>query len=269
MFLRINPRLTAVWRTPTTLQFGAPIPRALVQVSGEWELKLIELLRIGIDSERFERIALSGRIPEAESRLGELLTRITPALDASARRVVLPPAVRLVGEPSLVHRLGRTLQAVDVHVDADAELTVIAEHFLVPTGHFQELLADDRPHAALICDDESIRVTSTLIPGVTACLFCLELAQRDGDEQWPTVASQLVRRRAASADQLVLALAAVELIDHIVDHAVGPPKAAQLVTVTATGREQRPLPVHPHCGCGSLPGNETEAAAPALRSPPS
>ena len=52
MLLRIDPRYTVLWRTPEVLQLGAPTAVAIVDVPGEWELRLIELLRIGVAPKR-------------------------------------------------------------------------------------------------------------------------------------------------------------------------------------------------------------------------
>ncbi len=47
MLFQIDPSLSILWRTPSELQFGAPDPVAIAAVPDEFELQVIERLRLG------------------------------------------------------------------------------------------------------------------------------------------------------------------------------------------------------------------------------
>lgn len=260
MLLRIDPRLTVTWHTPFELQFGAPTPIARVLVPEPWELRVVELLRLGIEAERLWDLAARVSAVQARARAELVLASVERALDGKGRRVSALPSVALQGEPELLERCSTLLAALGVRQDPSADVVVIAEHFLVRPDRYQPLLASDRRHIALLCDDDQVRLSPLLIPGTTACVFCLELAQRDRAPGWPILASQLLRRRAAASGTLLLAQAAIELAQLLTDMATGANHSGEMAIFRADGVIRQPLLPHPDCGCCFLPGNVTVLA---------
>lgn len=270
MVLRIDPRLSIVWRSPTELQFGAPTAVAVVPVPSDWDLQVIELFRIGIEPARLERLVSRSRKASARERVAAIITALTPALDHDVhRREQTLPTVQLRGEPALVARLGRALTGLGFEFVDDPQVVILIDHFVAQPPRYQPLLATDQHHVAVICDDSQIRISPVITPGKTACLFCLELCQREADPQWTVVASQLVRRRAASANTTLLNAAAIELSLILESWFVGSCPRDQLTLVCCAGRFSQPLQRHPECGCGSLPGTATVPALPATPARPS
>ena len=270
MLLRIDPRYTVLWRTPEVLQLGAPTAVAIVDVPGEWELRLIELLRIGVAPKRLARLAERSRYPDARERLDALLAAVQPALDTDVhRRELTLPTVQVRGDAHLVSRFTQALIGLGLECSDTPDIVILIEHFVAQPQHYQALLAEDQRHIAVLCDDAQIRISPVVTPGESACLFCLELAQRAADPLWTVVATQLTRRRAASANTTLFTAAAIELSLLLEGWVAGTAPRDQLTTLCCAGRFSSPMRPHPECGCCSLPENVTELAVLEPRSLPS
>ncbi|MFM6973783.1 MAG: hypothetical protein ACKOXM_01345 [Agromyces sp.] len=256
MLLRIDPRLSIVWRSVTQLQLGVPEPVAFVTVDGEWELHIVELLRVGVEEKRLRRLCARSRAPQAEARLNRVLTELTDALDDTQRRSPQLPSVALHGDPDLVAAFRITLNLLGVAVDERAGVAVLIDHFFARPERYQPILAADLAHIAVLCDDHQVRVSPLVIPGVSACLYCVELYQRDHDADWPAVVAQLLRRRAASARSMLLPAAAIEVAATLSAWSMGRPLRQSLTVLRADERAELSYPPHPNCGCCSLPGTE-------------
>lgn len=50
----------------------------------------------------------------------------------------------------------------------------------------------DIPHILITFETDKVSVSPMIIPGQTACLFCLEKMRTDLDEKWPVIATQLI-----------------------------------------------------------------------------
>lgn len=66
----------------------------------------------------------------------------------------------------------------------------------------------DVPHIAVTFDSESVAVSPMIVPGQSACLFCLEKMRVQNDANWPVIATQLIsstKKFDDSASQLFAA----------------------------------------------------------------
>lgn len=272
MLFRIDPELSVLWRTPTEVQIGAPEPVAVVEVEDDWGLQVLDLLRVGVAPKRLRALLCEPDDAEASARLDRMLARVERALSRRSSRSISTPSVFVGGDARLAARLGQTLTELGVVVarnTADAQLTVLAAHFVVRPEWVQPLMSADIPHLAVLFDDRQVRVSPLVLPGRSSCLFCLESQQRDHDAQWQTVAVQLLRRRGSSADSPLALSAAAELATRLFDVACARPFANELVTIRPYERLSAPVPLHPNCACHSLPENVTVLVPRARPSEPS
>ncbi|MFN8149361.1 MAG: hypothetical protein U0R76_18065 [Candidatus Nanopelagicales bacterium] len=120
-----------------------------------------------------------------------------------------------------------------------------------------DLLADGVVHLPVAVSGAAARVGPTVVPGLTPCLWCLDLRSRDLDPVWPALADQLRLRHArARAHDGVLAAAAAALAVgealRVLDGSGEPATYAAQLELRAPSTVPRELPVvrHPVCGCG-------------------
>ncbi|CAB4851419.1 unannotated protein [freshwater metagenome] len=122
-----------------------------------------------------------------------------------------------------------------------------------------DLLGDSIPHLAVAVAGEAARVGPLVIPGHTACLWCLDHRSRDLDQAWPALADQIrLRHSVARAHSGVLATVAAGFAVAQSLHLIDGPDSLAPVTTRAQVEFRAPdalgvvLPVVPHpvCGCG-------------------
>lgn len=56
---------------------------------------------------------------------------------------------------------------------------------------YQRWLSRDIPHMKVLFDEQGVEISHLVIPGITPCLGCLELARLTQDSRWQLVATQL------------------------------------------------------------------------------
>lgn len=88
------------------------------------------------------------------------------------------------------------------------DCAVLISHQAIEPRRYAPWVSRDVPHIAVSFDSQFASVSPLIIPGQTACLFCLEIMRTDKDSQWPVLASQLIasqRKFDDSASQLFTA----------------------------------------------------------------
>ena len=267
MLLRIDPQLSVLWRSIDEVQIGAPDAVATIRLDDAWAMRVFELLRIGVEPERLRRVAAQGSAADEAERLDRMLAHLERALSRRSSRISGTPSVFVTGDGQLAARLTELFEQLQITLAADqaeAQLVVIAAHFVVRPEWYQPLMSADKPHLAVVCDDQQVRVSPLVLPGRTACLYCLDRHYRDHNEAWPTLAVQLLRRRAMSASGPLLVSAAADLATQLLEMSAGQVSLDQLRTVRVSERISESVAPHPRCACCSLPENVTEFA---LREP--
>lgn len=91
---------------------------------------------------------------------------------------------------------------------------LIAQQVIEPR-RYSAWMNRDVPHLSIVFDAESVSISPMVIPGQTACLFCLENMRTDENPNWPVLATQLfssTKRFDDSASQLFAAGVAVQKI---------------------------------------------------------
>ena len=129
-----------------------------------------------------------------------------------------------------------------------------------------DVLDDGVPHLPVAVTADAARVGPLVLPGTTACLWCLEHRARDLDPAWPALTDQVrLRHSTARAQGSVLAAAAAATAIAQARQLVDTPGTAQPLSIDAILELRAPdavvsvLPVarHPVCGCGWAGGTRT------------
>ena len=247
-FIRIDPRLPIVWRSPQALQIGTEQLRVVIEPFADRERRMLAAARSGIPSEALSAV---GRCSDSVARA--FLGRIRPALEAEA-----PPAiaaqvrVRSAAEDAIVRTI-RSLGMIGGEPRRPRVGVVIADH-AVPLRAYRDWLRDGVPHFAVVFGAESVSVGPIVLPGTTGCLRCADLARRDADPAWPAVASQLVGLPAAAAHEPVVRTEALCAAARLAAAASRGTTGLEALPGRrfrrGGGREEFRLEPHPDCGCG-------------------
>jgi bacteriocin biosynthesis cyclodehydratase domain-containing protein len=122
-----------------------------------------------------------------------------------------------------------------------------------------DLLADEVPHLPVAVTADAARVGPLVLPGRSACLWCLDHRQHERDPAWPALTDQVrLHHATARAQGSVLATAAAATAVAQALQLVDTPGTARPLSVDAILELRSPdavvtvLPVarHPLCGCG-------------------
>ena len=213
-------------RLPAGLRFAGPAGRAAVMRRWDAVLDtrrdLDEALRVVEARDRL-RVAITGT--------GELRDAIAAALEASG-----------LVEVAAMDKATCLVLADAHHPDVPA---------LVEAGEL------DLPHLHVGARGDRATIGPLVVPGVTACLRCAHLHQRDRDRAWPLMAVQWSQSAhdGEHADPLVVGLAAAHAVHLLRSWADAPGErgpwadlAVELRLSELTGRCV-PRPAHPLCGC--------------------
>ncbi len=266
--LRLDPAHPPLWRTATTMQFGAD-PVAVIADPEPWQQRLVRRLEHGIPDDAFDAIAVAAGASSADALA--LLDDLRPALaahrPAAPARVVLevPDDFPRVARDALIAALvaGGT-EVVSGHEEgergADAAPVVVVAHHLIEPRRAAALMAGDIRHLPILLTGRGAQVGPFVIPGQTPCLACDAAHRRDADPAWPMLAAQLVGRAADPVDAAVVCEAGI-VASRLLSDAVSPATASRSVTLHADSlqRSAQEHPPHAECGCRSLAGTATDA----------
>ena len=256
MVLRLDPQRPLVWRSPTSLQFGVTRPTVVMRDLDLASEKLISALAAGISRSGLDMVARSAGLNS--TAVDALLARLQPVMLREG-----PPApapVVVAGTGLLADRVTALLAGAGVPVllartVAAAEATqasfaiVIGRYVLEPEFHGL-WLRRDVAHLPVVLGDSSVAIGPLVVPGRTACLYCLQRHATDADPAWPAIASQLWGRPSPAETELVASEAGAIVARLVLS---GGEASTRVVIDAETGEhsEER-FEVHPDCGCGGL-----------------
>jgi len=72
------------------------------------------------------------------------------------------------------------------------DCAVLISHQATEPKRYSTWVNRDIPHLLISFEADKVSVSPMIIPGQTACLFCLEKMRTDQDEKWPVIATQLI-----------------------------------------------------------------------------
>jgi hypothetical protein len=176
-----------------------------------------------LDARDRYRVAL-----DAPPELGHVLTA---ALRAAGLRVVAAPGIARPAAPS-------------------ADVTVVADHGVVSRERLDPLVRHDRPHLVVHGGALGWTVGPFVVPGVTACLRCVDAALSEHDPRRPFVLEQSTRT-SVPVDPVLRDLALTWAVRDLQAHADGerPTTWSASVSLGQGLPEVRTWRRHPHCGC--------------------
>jgi bacteriocin biosynthesis cyclodehydratase domain-containing protein len=189
------------------------------------------------------------------------LTPVGPLEPHASWREQVSEAVRRLGaHPTAVGTRARRPALTILCAAADTDLPWTDPELA------DDLLADEVPHLPVAVTAEAARVGPLVLPGRSACLWCLDHRHRERDPAWPALTDQVrLHHPVARAQSSVLATAAAATAVAQALQVVDPPGASRPLCIDAVLELRSPdavvrvLPVarHPVCGCGWAGGTRT------------
>lgn len=212
--LRLNPQRPLVWRDPTTLQIGADPALAVLDNIDNDDLRLIESLAVGITPERLQ--GLAAHLGVQRERVEGLIARIGAALEPEPSNPPVAAPLVVVGHGIGAERVAAVLAESghpvtraapgSARVSRGRTAVLVSTHVVDPLEHAR-WLRRDRPHVPVVFGEVAVTVGPLVLPGISACVRCVERRRADDDPARTVLASQLWGR-AAAAETPTAALAA-------------------------------------------------------------
>ena len=275
MVLRLDPAIPVVWRDPRTLQFGVDPAVAVLERMTRGQERLVAALTTGVTSSGFRMLAAENGVAPAQR--DELLARLAPCLLATDRApdgasgASGASGAVVLGSGVLARDLARLLSDAGLR-QADAtrrpELVVlVADRVLAPADH-RTWLQRDIPHLPVVTGDACVTVGPLVVPGLSACLHCAFLHERDADAAWPAIAAQLTILPPPAPHPLRSAAAVAHTARIIAGYVGGHAEAGRVWRIADDGERisERSVAPHPECRCAAPPGSDwaraDETAAP-------
>lgn len=272
MQLRLPRETPLLWRGPGVLQLGLGPSAIVVEgVTPELERALRALRGAGRPRativRELERAGVERLLADA------LVARLEPALAVERGR---PLAVAVSGRGA--EELGARLEREGLEVREWGErlpqagprrpalgLALELGGPVIRARRFAEAMAEDLPHAPIARSCGEVTIGPLVVPGESACLACLELAEREADPLAPVLAQQLAADplEAAAAGPLEEP-AAMELAVRLALAVCRDRDRSGAGIRLRLGRSPlprlEPVPFHGACGCRALPGSGSGSA---------
>lgn len=271
MVLRLDPDIPVVWRGPAGVQFGVERVLGIVDPLTAAQERVLSALRSGIGEHAYEAVA--GALGASPQEAEELFEAASPAMTrsiADGLRADAAPRVTVRGSDGLARDIAATLAGtVELRDDEDVDFAVLVAPWVVSPADSGTWLRRDIPHLAVTLGDGVVTVGPLVVPGRTACLYCLHAHRRDADRAWPAIAAQLLDRSpppiAAVIRHEATALVARRVAGHLMRAATGEAggDGAWASRLSPDSDEVRTLAWAPHaeCRCGARPESDWAGGA--------
>jgi hypothetical protein len=237
MILRLDHRRPIVWRTPTSLQIGVdPVLAVLADVS-DAEVRLIDALSTGVTRSGLDMLADRAGIPL--KRVDALVVAVKAALvsgapaqtadSAAAKKSTVSAGLVVRGSGVGATRIAAVLIEAGHSValsGADAaghaavartrrprpEVAVLVSAHVVDPHEHLRWLRRDVAHLPVVFGEAAVTIGPLVMPGVTACVSCVEQQRTGDDAARPALVSQLWGTPAAAEDLGFATEAAIEAL---------------------------------------------------------
>lgn len=272
--LRLDPAHPPVWRTPTTLQFGADAGTLLTDPA-PWQLRLVRELEHGVPPAALDPIATALGAPDGGGdALVKRLHRVLERARHPAPRVALMlpdgwPAEAMGWLADALSAGGATVTAPAELLGTRGVIAVVVASRVVEPRRVAGLMVHDIPHLPAVFTGTAVEVGPFVDPGRTACTTCIAQRRHDADPAWSAVAAQLAQGGIAPLDRGLVyeaGLAAARLIDDAARHPHRNSSPSVLLRPDHVHRMTRMHRPHAECRCRSLGGTAT-ADDPAIPAP--
>ncbi|QZY30101.1 hypothetical protein [Nocardioides coralli] len=249
--VRLRPGIRVAARGPGSLQVGAHHDQRLLLADTPDVRRLLALLRHGVDP---------GGLPPRDrslcAELSEAGLLTSPDEDTVRERARAAAQVRLDCPAPVRPVLGRLLAAAGLPEAGPGRLGTVLLVVSWGAEPDRERLAEsvraDVPHLLLTAVAGRLRLGPCVVPGLTACLRCVDEHLADVDPRHPLVVEQHrtpdAEDRVPTADlQLALAWAVRDLVSLV--EGDRPATWSTTVELLRDGAVIRSWRRHPRCGC--------------------
>jgi hypothetical protein len=249
--LVLAPGLRVTERRGRTLQVGLFADRRLVLPDEPAVRELLARLRHPVDPARLsgadrllaERLRAAGLLDDQQDVARRAAVRAAASVEVLADEAAGALARRLLVEAELTPARGSD----------DPALTLVVTRGAEPSRRDVDRLAQaDRPHLLVTSVAGRVRVGPCVVPGLTACVRCLDEHLADRDPSHPRLVTEHVAPDRADVPQpgdLALALAwAVRDVVSLLD-GDRPTTWSATIDLTAGGPVSHAWRRHPRCGC--------------------
>ncbi|HEU4812194.1 MAG TPA: hypothetical protein VFT00_08625 [Nocardioides sp.] len=155
-----------------------------------------------------------------------------------------------------VTRLLRASGAGSSHAAADADVLLVVSGGELRRDTLDRVVRAGRPHLVVIGGHGGVTVGPFVVPGLTACLRCVDAQRGESDPRRATVVEQCAQAAPHSGaeprDPALLAMAVAWAVRDLVSFVDGDQPATWSTSVELgpdLGLVRRRWPRHPHCGC--------------------
>ncbi len=253
MALLLDPSAPAVWRSPSSVQFGVDPVRVVLETVSTLDERLLGALARGATRAALETLAV--HVGGAAADADALLERLAPVIVRGGSRARPPARVAIDGTARALAgatavRIAEMLAAEGVMIAReDASVAVLLASYVVPPRLAGHWLRRDARHLPIVFGERAVTIGPLVEPGRGPCLTCLDLHRTDADPSWPAIASQLLSRRSAAETPLLAAEATSFAVRALL--AGGRELHGESVRIDAeTGeRTHRRWRRHPRCLC--------------------
>jgi len=269
-----------LWRSPTSVQFGADEPVAHLALVTTATEHVIAALSLGVSDVSLDAIAQGDGM--TKEWLDSLLTDLAPALHQPEEQT--PWQILIDGVGPTAEALTRMLLASGHSSGSPTpDLVIVLGHHVLRPDLTGVWLRRDITHLPLVFGDSLVRIGPLITPGNGPCLHCVYLENTAADPAWPTLAAQLLGRKSHLETERICGEVAA-IVSRLLDNASGPntptPWADRLhpseglhrgeaiLLEAKTGRTTRvTYPQRPECACQALPQNVTPIARHRVENP--
>ena len=167
-------------------------------------------------------------------------------------------ATRAQAAHAAVHRVSQSTRTTALRASEQFHVVVLATAGALDPAIADDLIRSGVPHVRVTVREATAVIGPFVVPGVTACLRCLELHRCDRDAAWPLIAAQLAADGARSfidACDIALATLAASLcalqVLAFIDGGTPATRDGTLEIALPDWRvRRRSWRAHPLCGCG-------------------